>query len=205
MTRIIRHFVPIGFLVCFVTAVKAVGPSLLFAHGYTVIPEPQNVELIGNDFAFGNDWRLVFKSAAKTNAAAEVLREDLASRFGIHLQASPKSDSASKTVQLIISPGSVRIGAATDRDNEKLAEQAYRVDLSPESISVIANAAPGLLYGAETLVQLVKTDNGVTWLPAGRIIDWPDLESRFMYWDDKAHLDHPDVLRDVLRQAAFYK
>lgn len=98
-----------------------------------------------------------------------------------------------------------KIGSATDRDKEKLAEEAYRLDLSPQSITITANAAAGLIYGAETLVQLVKTSNGANRLPTGRILDWPDLQNRFIYWDDKADLDHLDVLRDVLRQAAFYK
>jgi N-acetyl-beta-hexosaminidase len=185
-------------------ASDAASPSPLFARGYTVIPEPQRVDLTGSDFAFGNDWRLALKGDVQSNdAAVQVLREDLSSRHGLHLQTS--SGSTAKTVQLMISAGSVKIGLATDRDKSKLAEEAYQLDLSPESIKIVANAAPGLLYGTETLVQLVKNDNGANWLPAGRITDWPDLENRFIYWDDKAHLDRPDVLREALRQAAFYK
>ncbi|HZQ18303.1 MAG TPA: beta-N-acetylhexosaminidase, partial [Terriglobales bacterium] len=182
----------------------AASPSPLFARGYTVIPEPQSVELTGSDFAFGADWRLVLRDEVQSNGAAvQVLREDLASRHGIHLQTS--SGSAGKTVQLMISAGSAKIGQATDRDKSKLTEEAYQLDLSPESIKIVANATPGLLYGAETLVQLVKNHNAANWLPAGRTTDWPDLENRFIYWGDKAHLDRPDVLRDALHQAAFYK
>ena len=43
------------------------------------------------------------------------------------------------------------------------------------------------------------------WLPAGEIVDWPDLELRVIYWDDAHHLEHPEVLKAALRQAAFYK
>lgn len=39
---------------------------------------------------------------------------------------------------------------------------------------------------------------------AGSLIG-PDLQNRFIYWDDKAHLDRIDALRDVMRQAAFWK
>lgn len=106
---------------------------------------------------------------------------------------------------MTIRAGSVKIGSTTDRDRDKLAEEAYRLDLSPESIALTANAAPGLLYGAETLVQLVKAKDAANWLPAGRITDWPDLQNRFIYWDDKAHLDRIGALRDVMRQAAFWK
>jgi hexosaminidase len=189
-----------------VSYANAASPSPLFARGYTVIPEPQSVELTGGDFAFGNGWRVVLDSGVQHDGAAvEVLRDDLALRHGIHVETGTKSGSVATKLRMAISPGSVKIGSATDRDRDKLAEEAYRLDLSPESIAITANAAPGLLYGAETLVQLVRFHNGTNWLPAGRITDWPDLQNRFIYWDDKAHLDRMDVLRDVLRQAAFYK
>jgi hexosaminidase len=173
---------------------NAASSSPLFARGYTVIPEPQKVELSPGDFVFGTGWRVVLDSGVRNDVAAlEVLRDDLASRYGIHVETASKSASA-RTLRMTIRPGSVKIGSATDRDRDKLAEEAYRLDLSPESIAITANAAPGLLYGAETLVQLVKFHNGANWLPTGRITDWPDLQNRFIYWDDKAHLDRIDVL-----------
>jgi hypothetical protein len=193
-------------LVWYASHANAASPSPLFARGYTVIPEPQRVELSVRDFAFGNGWRVVLEAGVQRDGAAlEVLRDDLASWYGIHLETATKSASLAKTLRMAISPGSVKIGSATDRDRDKLAEEAYHLDLSPDSIAITANAAAGLLYGAETLLQLVKFYNGANWLPAARITDWPDLQNRFIYWDDKAHLDRMGVLRDMLRQAAFYK
>ena len=206
MIQTIRQVVSFFVLLFSAIAANAASPSPLFARGHTVIPEPQNIELTGGDFAFGDDWRLILESGVQSDSVAtEFLRDDLTSRYGIHLQSSSSSGSAAKAIRLSIRPGSVKIGPATDRDKDKLTEEAYRLDLSPESISIVANAGPGLLYGAETLVQLVKSFQGGNWLPTGHIIDWPDLENRFIYWDDKAHLDRPEVLRDALRQAAFYK
>lgn len=203
MSPTIRQFTYAAVLLCWTTISNAVASSPLFVRGYTVIPEPQSVELSGNDFQFGDGWRLVPQSGVEGNLATfDVLTNDLASRYGIHLQ---QSGQTSRTIRLTIRPGSVAIGQTTDRDKEKLAEEAYKLELSPESITILANAAPGLFYGAETLVQLVKSSNGANWLPAGTIVDWPDLQNRFMYWDDKAHLDRPEVLQDVLQQAAFYK
>jgi hexosaminidase len=180
--------------------------TVLFARGYTVIPEPQQVDLDGPDFVFGNGWQLVTGNGVQRNATpVDVLREGLASRHGIELNVVPNADPHAKAIRMAISPGSVNIGVSTDRDKEKLAEEAYRLDISPSAISIAANAEPGLLYGAETLVQIVKSHQGANWLPKGRITDWPDLQNRFMYWDDKAHLDHPEVLQEMLRQAAFFK
>jgi hypothetical protein len=189
-----------------VTAASAAASSPLFARGYTVIPEPQQVTFSGKDFQFGDGWRVVTGRGIPAGSVAfEVLRDDLSSRYGITLNAGSNSKSTSKTIRLVIQPGSVKIGSATDRDKDKLAEEAYELDLSADSISITANAEAGLFYGAETLIQLVKASDGRTWLPAGKVVDWPDLENRFIYWDDKAHLDRMDVLRNALRQAAFFK
>ena len=77
---------------------KAASPSPLFARGYTVIPEPQKVELSGGDFAFGNGWRAGAGRVefSATRAAVEVLRDELASRYGIHLETASKSGSVSQ-------------------------------------------------------------------------------------------------------------
>src|SRR5215472_8605456 len=110
MMRIIRQLGSFAALVCCTGTVNAASPSPLFARGYTVIPQPQNVDLTGDDFAFGSDWSLVLKRGVdSSSAAAEILRSDLASRYGIRLLAASKSASSSKTIQLEITPGTVRI------------------------------------------------------------------------------------------------
>ena len=72
-------------------------------------------------------------------------------------------------------------------------------------MTITGNTSTGLFYGVQTLVQLLKPENGKLWLPEGQIEDWPDLELRVIYWDDAHHLEHPDVLKAALRQASFYK
>ena len=174
----------------------------LLARGYTVIPEPRNVVLSSGDFPFGPDWRVELGPGVPPNdVAVQSLREDLLSRFQLRLQ--PQANAG--VVRLAIQPGSVAIGQALDRDKSVLAEQAYQMELSPTEVRITANAATGLFYGVETLVQLLKPANGALQLPAGRIVDWPDLQFRAIYWDDAHHLDHLDYLMHALRQAAFFK
>lgn len=54
-------------------------------------------------------------------------------------------------------------------------------------------------------MQLVKPERGRLWLPAGQIVDWPDVRLREVFWDEQEHLDHFDVLRQAIRRAAFFK
>ncbi len=185
---------------------RAADQSSLFGRGYAVIPEPQQVELKGGDFPLGEGWQLLAGAGVKPDdVALQVLQEDLLARYSIRLSATSKGNLRAKVVRMVINPGAVKIGAAADRNKDKLAEEAYDLTLAPASITITANASPGLLYGAETLIQLVKQRDGANWLPEGRILDWPDLQNRFIQWDDKAHLDRFEVLKDEFRQAAFYK
>ncbi len=108
-------------------------------------------------------------------------------------------------IRLAVIPGSVAIGDTADRERAPLAEQAYFLALKPQSISIRANASTGLFYGVETLVQLIRSQDGRFLLPTADITDWPDLPLRVIYWDDAHHLEHLDVLKAAIRQAAFYK
>jgi hexosaminidase len=178
--------------------------SPLFERGYNVIPVPQQVTLKGEDFEFGDGWRLTLGLGVKTtDVAVESLKEGLAKRYGITLASSGQVPG--KTIDLAIQSGSVRIGQAEDNNKVAVEQQAYTLDLASPRIRIRANAPTGLFYGVETLIQLVKRANGKLWLPAGTLTDWPDLEQRNLYWDDNHHLERLDVLKRALRQAAFYK
>jgi len=191
----------IAILLCGANQAQTVSP--LFARGYTVIPEPQKVSLGDHDFSFDQNWQLKLDpSVAKDDVAVEVLHQDLADRFDMHLG---QPGNAGGVLTLRIEPGSVSIGTALDRNRTELADQAYRIDLSKGEVKITANAPTGLFYGVETFIQMLRRDNGKLWLPEGTIEDWPDLQLRHIYWDDNHHLEKVEELKRDLRQAAFYK
>jgi hypothetical protein len=184
----------------FCSSLPAATTSALFARGYTVLPTPQSVELREHDFDFDHSWHLDLGPGVKPkDVAVESLNLGLSERFHIVLNGS------SKVLALNISPNSVSVGGATDRNRSALAEQAYKIALSSDRITITGNTATGLFYGVQTFLQLLKPDAGKLRLPEGEIKDWPDLELRVIYWDDAHHLEHMDVLKAALRQAAFYK
>ncbi len=190
------------FLLAF-GAIRGQALSPLFARGFTVIPEPRQVKLEPNDFRFSSGWRLVIGSGVvtKDSIAVRALEEDIGSRCGVLL----KTEGSGPAIRLEIAPGSVHPRPARDRDKEAIAAQAYRLELSPAAIRITANTEAGLFYGVETLVQLTKRSGGALWLPAGEIMDWPDLQLRQIYWDDAHHLEHLSELKRAVRQAAFFK
>jgi hexosaminidase len=180
--------------------------SPLTARGYTVLPVPQKVTLGSQDFAFASGWQLVLERGARSgDIAVESLKEQLSERFHLSLAEPGAAAGRGAVIRLSVAPTSVAIGEAVDRIKEGIAEQAYRLVLHPQEISLVANAGPGLFYGVQTLVQLLKPRDGRWLLPEGEITDWPDLQMRIIYWDDAHHLEPLPILKQALRQAAFYK
>jgi len=180
--------------------------SKLYSRGYAAIPEPQKVTLGDREVRFGEGWRLERASSVPQNdVAVESLEEDLWARFHVQLNEQRRGGQPSGVIRLAIVPNSVPIGEAADRNKSALAEQAYKIHLAANRVSITANALPGLFYAVQTFIQLIKAGRDGLWLPEGEIIDWPDLELREIYWDDAHHLDHIDVLKNAIRQAAFFK
>ncbi|MGI8960947.1 MAG: beta-N-acetylhexosaminidase [Bryobacteraceae bacterium] len=201
----IRRIGLLGFLSVLLGAIGlATTTSPLLSRGYAVIPAPQKVSLGTKDFEFTRAWRLELGPGIKPDdAAVQNLKEQLQERFQFALGES--GGSAAGIIHLAVAPNAVSIGPATDANKSGLAEQAYRMELGSDRVTITGNTMTGVFYGVQTLVQLVKPENGKLWLPEGQIEDWPDLELRVIYWDDAHHLERPDVLKAALRQASFYK
>lgn len=176
--------------------------SSLYLRGYTLIPEPQHVQLKADDFRIGPDWRVERGAGVEAGSPAErILVEGLETRHAFKLAQS----GSGLAIRLEIRAGSAPVGEAQDKDREALARQAYRLRLAKDGIILTANAPAGLFYGVETLVQLLRRSRSEWWLPEGEIDDWPDLEYREVFWDEQNHLDHVDVLEQAIRRAAYFK
>jgi len=197
-----KHVLFIALALLFLSPAKADTVSPLLARGYVVMPQPQAVRLGATDFPFARDWNVLPEGIASGDAALEVLNQELASRY--HWQLT-KSARPTGTLRLVIAPNSARVGDAQDRERDVLAQQAYKIQLSRDRVTISANAPAGLYYGVVTFVQLLKPRGGALIFPEGEIEDWPDLQMRQLYWDDAHHLDRIETLKQAIRQAAFFK
>src|SRR5712692_8990008 len=178
----------------------------LTMRGYTVLPIPQSVTLGSRDFVFTDGWQLALEGGVRPDdVAVESLKEHLAERFQLSVAENGAPTGRAGVIRLVVAPKSVMIGAAADKSKERLEEQAYRLELKPQEIRLTANASPGLFYGVQTFIQLLKPRGNRCLLPEAQITDWPDMEMRIMYWDDAHHLEPVAILKQAVRQAAFYK
>lgn len=196
-----RTAVTLAFVFSCLTPGHADTVSPLYARGYTVMPQPRMMRLGPSDFVFSSDWKIELQGVGPNDIAAQALKEELERRFRLRLSDSGRAG----TVRLILVPNSANVGEAQDRDRDVLAQQAYKIDLRQDSVTIAANAPPGLFYGVVTFVQLLKPRAEALTLPEGQIEDWPDLQLRQIYWDDAHHLDRPEALKQAIRQAAFFK
>jgi len=201
-SRAIHAWRYIAIVIALEGAIYAGAVSPLFQRGYTVIPEPQKVELETSDLELGSALRLDAGQGVKPDdPAIQALREELAQRHQISIE----TRGTGPVVELSIQPGSVSIGETMARDKASITPQAYRLELHKGRVRIIANAPQGLFYGVQTLVQLVKPERGKLWLPEGSIVDWPDAPLREVFWDELEHLDHVDVIEEAIRRASFFK
>jgi hypothetical protein len=162
----------------------------LWARGYSVIPSPQQVTLGEDDIAFGEDWSIeTGAGVARNHIAVRSLESDLRQWHGVSLRTS-----SAKRIRLSVDSGA------------GLRAQGYRLKIAPEEIAITGADAPGVFYGVQTLLQLIKADaRGRLVAPVASIEDWPNLELRFLHWDTKNHQDRPETLKRYLDWAARFK
>ena len=172
----------------------------------SLLPVPQKQALTAKTFVLQHDWQIDSMNEENKSAYTSIL-EGLGKKpkgFEGH-ETNDRQRKAGHWIHFSVKEGLVAIGTTTDTNKTEILKQAYRLNLSDTAITIEANAAQGLFYGAQTLLQLVRKQGNKLLLPEGEIVDWPDLNVRMIYWDDAHHLEKPGALKEAIRQAAYYK
>ncbi len=165
---------------------------------FDVIPAPQRASLAGGKLAIGSDWRVSLSGIPEGDIAPRTLIQDFRDFHGVSLGL---GEAPARTIRLSVEAGAVKTGAAAESER-----QAYRLRIEPERIEIAGNAAPGLFYGVQTLVQLARReDDGRLAVPLGVIEDWPALPLRFLHWDAQQHQDRIETLKRYIDWTARFK
>jgi len=170
-------------------------PTDLFLRGYSVIPTPQKVTLQSGDIRIDDSWSI---DGPVTHIATRTLSADLASFHSLALKTAPGP--GRNVITLRIRQGAVATAPA------ETSAQAYHLEIAPGRIQITANGDPGLLYGVQTLVQLIRAnERGELAAPVCTIDDWPRLALRFLHWDTKHHQDRLPTLKRYIDWAVRFK
>jgi hexosaminidase len=174
-------------------------PTELRLRGYSVIPSPQKVMLQSDDIDFDGTWAYRAGSFGPTHIAVRSLLKDLREFHGLTLK--PAVASSKNVVRLAIVEGTVKTAGTGN-----VASQGYLMKIAPGLIEITGNGDPGLLYGVQSLLQLLKPGpGGRLQLPAASIEDWPEHPLRFLHWDTKHHQDRIETLKRFLDWSARFK
>ena len=202
--RGVKAAIRVAALVCASIGTTGVAGSPLFDRGYAVLPSPQNVSLGQRDVEFTRDWRVKLDAGVGPAEAAVVsFRGGLAARFGLRLKPAGQDGAPAVSFRFLWSRGRWQLGKrrTATRRHWRSRPTNHPHPGSREDYW----QRPGLFYGVQTFLQLLNRRGGGLRFPDGEIQDWPDLQLRVIYWDDAHHLEHLDVLKAALRQAAFFK
>ena len=87
--------------------------------------------------------------------------------------------------------------------------EAYRLQITTESINITAGSGAGVFYAAQSLRQLIDSANsggseGIS-VPCGDIIDSPAFTHRGLFLDLARHAVSPAAIRQVIRAMSAYK
>jgi len=163
-----------------------------------IIPRPVSVVPDAGFFTVDPAARIIVRSesAALLEKAALLsgwLSAELECRVGVEIRTDQEP------------PGAIVL--SIDRTRES--EEEYELAVMPERISITAGGAAGLLWGIQTLRQLLPVRTGGPLsravIPAVRIADRPRFSWRGVMLDVARHFFAPAAVCQLIDQAAAYK
>ncbi|NHB68704.1 glycoside hydrolase family 20 protein [Perlabentimonas gracilis] len=94
--------------------------------------------------------------------------------------------------------------ALNNNFNDLIGYEGYSLSIKPSGISLTANTKAGILYGVQTIYQLLSTNpNGL--LPCLNIIDYPRFGYRGMHLDVSRHFHSVEFIYQMLDHLAMHK
>ncbi|WP_328365506.1 family 20 glycosylhydrolase [Micromonospora zamorensis] len=130
---------------------------------------------------------------AQLSTAATALRVDLGAISGVDVPVISSSAPATGDILLTLTTTDAGIG-----------DQGYLLTAGP-NVVVRGNAAAGVYYGTQTLLQMIKQSATATTVPAGTIRDFPQYRERGLMLDVGRHFYEMDYLENLLRRMAWLR
>jgi len=180
----------------------AEGTTALFNESIYLIPHPQEIILDGEDFILGRELTIVLDKNAsdQDRFAATELAAQLKKEWGVR-KADISSTASGNSIILTHKEVSKDITGLP----KKKAMQAYHLTAGADQVVIRAKGEPGLFYGTQTLLQIIKKGPEGAMVPGMEITDWPDIPERAAHYDTKHHQDRREYVESFIRDLATYK
>lgn len=179
-------------------------PSRLDPRAAVVIPEPKSYQKGTGVFAVPS----VFDIACSTDhdVPLELLAADL-SRLGVKVRRVESSAKAPFAMGVSASDSAVAKACArlgVEVSDRVRGPEAYTLVVTPNEVLLAGSDDAGVLYGAQTLRQLVRSAPNGAEIPAVSITDRPDMKFRGFYVEGAGTSANSEELRRLIRDTYGY-
>jgi hexosaminidase len=165
-----------------------------------LIPQPLRAVPAPGAFALDQATAIVVPSDAhdQTRFTADQIQQAIGEATGLRLTTTPRPLDHD-------SQNGIRLVLDQDRNGEaSQVAEGYTLAIAEEAITITAGDQAGLFYGAQTLIQLLRTHGRR--LPGCRIEDWPALPHRGVMLDvSRGRVPTRATLIQLARTLAHYK
>ncbi|MEO8778214.1 MAG: family 20 glycosylhydrolase [Rhodanobacter sp.] len=170
-------------------ALSALLTGVCSANEITVIPKPQQMTLGTGSYPLDSHTRITAPADPRAREIANFLRAAIREQTGIAVSAA----AATHDIELRIDP-SVR------------GDEAYRLAVTPQRVTITAATDRGLFWGVQTLRQLLPSGkNRLVQIPAVHIGDAPAHAYRGVMLDVARHFYPVSFIEKQLDLLSYYK
>lgn len=186
----------IGFLGVVLLLVTACSKTVK-VNDLKIIPEPVSIEKNDQTFLLEDNISISISGLGQNSNTVKYILNSL--RHG-HIQPNLVSHNERSIMQLIV----------RDSLDPRLGNEGYRLQITPDSITLAANSEQGLFYAYQTFIQMLPSDilersYAPISLPACTIVDYPRYAWRGLHLDVCSHYYSPFFIKKVLDLMANYK
>ena len=160
---------------------------------FDIVPEPQHLVAGQGAFELHNGTRIVAPAGARGQWIADFLRDAIDAQTGVELK-------------VIAAPARARGCISLQIDPSIHGDEAYRLVVTPEAVTISAADARGLLWGVQTLRQLLPLQHeDPPAVPAVDIEDAPRYPWRSVMLDTARHFYPVDFIKQQIDLMSYYK
>jgi hypothetical protein len=156
-----------------------------------LLPNPQSIQYLNQNFLIAYKGKIIIDTNC-SNAIyhyATILKKDLLENLGFALS---------------ITKGDAENGGIYLSENPSLQQEEYTLDITSERITIQGGNDSAILYGIQTLRQIISQEGAV--LPCVIIRDYPEIKNRGYYFDvTRGRIPTLDYLKAFADKLSYYK
>lgn len=167
----------------------------------SIIPEPVSMVKKGGHFVFPDEVVVSISKGEKSNYLKNLVEEKFSTAPGKRVEFVNSDNNAD--IVLLLNP----------IENNQIGDEGYTLQVTSDKVTIHANKSPGLIYGLQTLFQLLppqiesdKKEDNVSWqVPQIEIVDYPRVGWRGLMLDVSRHFFTVDEVKKYIDNMVKYK